>query len=60
MAGSTYVGFSLKLFSGFGHTFPWPPAPGFSGGSHGDVSLEGVAVQSLSAIICSGSPETAS
>ena len=28
--------FSLKLFSGYGHTFPWPPAPdpwasGYSG-----------------------------
>ena len=21
--------FSLKLYSGFGHTFPWPPAPVF-------------------------------
>ena len=43
--------FSLKLFCALDTLSPGRRHPFFSGGSHGDVSLKGVAVHSLSAIV---------
>ena len=51
--------FSLKLYSGFGHTFPWPPAPVFFE-RQPRWRQSGRRRRSLTVGDYSGSPETAS
>ena len=51
VANPLFTSFSLKLFCALDTLSPGRRHPFFSGGSHGDVSLKGVAVHSLSAIV---------